>query len=64
MENIPQTSYKTQDVAKMLGCTRENVYRLIREGKLSAFRVGGRVNVRVPDYALREFIERETVKEV
>lgn len=62
MEKIPTKSYKPRDVAEMLGCTVPNVYRLIKYGQLYAFRVGGRANMRVPDYALKDFIERQDAR--
>lgn len=61
MEEIPKRSYKPREAAEMLGCSLENVYRLIKSGKLEAYRIGGRVNMRITDIALKKFIEEETV---
>ena len=63
MEDIPNKSYKVKEVAEMLGCTIDNVYRLIKYGQLSAFKVGGRVNLRVTDIALKDYLERMRVRE-
>jgi len=59
MEKIPKKSYKPREVAEMLGCTSANVYRLAKYGQLEAFKIGdkGR-NIRIPDYAVQEFIEK------
>lgn len=61
--DIPNKSYKVKEVAEMLGCTIDNVYRLIKYGQLSAFKVSGRVNLRVTDIALRDYLERMRVRE-
>ena len=57
MENLPSKSYKVKEVAEMLGCTIDNVYRLVKLGYLKAFRVGNRVNIRITDIALREYLD-------
>ena len=62
MEKIPNKSYKPKEVAEMLGCTVENVYRLIKYGQLQAFKVGGKVNMRVPEYAVQEFLTKAAVR--
>lgn len=62
MEKIPKKSYKPREVAEMLGCSLDNVYRLIKEGKLQAFRIGGRVNMRITDIALQNFLDSEKVE--
>ncbi len=62
MEDIPKKSYKVKEVAEMLGCSWDNVYRLVKEGKLDAFHVGGRVNIRVTDIALRDFLQKNKVE--
>ena len=62
MEELPKKSYKPKEVAEMLGCTIDNVYRMIKYGNLEAFKVGGRVNMRISDTALRDFIERMKVR--
>ena len=59
MEKLPIKSYKPREVAEMLGCTTMNVYKLIKYGQLYAFRVGSRkVNMRIPDYAVQDFIDK------
>lgn len=60
--DTPNKSYKIKEVAERLGCTTDNVYRLIKYGNLEAFKVGGRVNMRVTDHALQDFIERMKVR--
>ena len=62
MEELPSKSFKVSEVAEMLGCTKDNVYRLIKYGNLEAFRVGGKANLRVTDRALNDFIERMKVR--
>ena len=62
MEKIPHKSYKISEVAEKLGCTTDHVYRMIKYGNLDAFKVGGRANLRVPDYALDDFLERMKVR--
>jgi len=62
MEELPNKSYKPKEVAEKLGCTLDNVYELIKYGKLEAFRVGGRKHYRVTDHALDDFIKRMAVR--
>lgn len=62
MEKLPKKSYKPREVADMLGCCLDTVYRLIKSGKLEAFRVGKGPNMRITDKALEKFIESETVE--
>lgn len=62
MEQVPNKSYKVKEVAQMLGCTTDNVYRMIKYGQLEAFKVGGRANMRITDHALADFIERMKVR--
>ena len=45
---------RVRDVADHLGCDPETVYKLIREGKIRAIKLG-RV-LRVPEQALADFI--------
>ena len=59
---IPEKSYKVREVAEMLGCTADNVYRMIKYGQLEAFKVGGRANMRITDIALNNFIEKMKVR--
>lgn len=58
---VPTKSFKPKEVAEALGCTTDHVYLLIKRGQLKAFRVGGKVNLRITDYDLRDFIQREEV---
>ena len=59
MEKTPVKSYKPREVAEMLGCTVMNVYKLIKYGQIYAFKVGvGRTNMRIPDYAVQDFIQK------
>ncbi|MDP3969106.1 MAG: helix-turn-helix domain-containing protein [Nocardioides sp.] len=59
----PEAVLKVREVAHHLNCDEDTVYRLIREGRLPALRLGaqseryplGRV-LRVPESALAEFI--------
>ena len=62
MEETPNKSYKVKDVAEKLGCTLDNVYRMIKYQKLEAFRIGGNRNYRITDKALNDFIDRMTVR--
>ena len=62
MEDLPTKSYKPREVADMLGCTLDNVYRLVKYGQLEAFRVGGRVNYRITDIALKDYLQRMKVR--
>ena len=62
MEKIPHKSYKVSEVAERLGCTPDHVYRMVKYGNIEAFRVGGKANIRIPDYAIDDFIERMQVR--
>lgn len=62
MDDTPIKSYKVREVAEKLGCSQDNVYRMIRLGNIEAFRIGGRTNYRVTDRALNDFIERMKVR--
>lgn len=59
MEGIPNKSYKVKEVAEILGCTQDNVYRLVKYGHLKAFRVGSRVNIRITDIAIKDFLREQ-----
>ena len=59
---IPHKSYKVSEVASRLGCTPDHVYRMVKYGNIEAFRVGGKANIRIPDYAIDNFIERMKVR--
>ena len=52
--NAPEAVLKVREVANHLDCDEDTVYRLIREGRLRAIRLG-RV-LRVPASALADFI--------
>lgn len=62
MEQIPQKSYKVKEVAEMLGCTSDHIYKMVKYGNLEAFRIGGRANLRITDNALNDFISRMKVR--
>lgn len=63
MENLPNRSYKAKEVAEILGCTTDNVYRLIKYGQLKAFKVGPKqAYVRVTDIELQDYIRRMQVR--
>ena len=62
MDDTPIKSYKVKEVAEKLGCSIDNVYRLIKYGQLEAFRIGGKRNFRVTDKALNDFISRMVVR--
>lgn len=62
MDNVPTKSYKPKEVAEILGCTLDNVYRMVKYGQLTAFKVGGKRNIRVTDHDLNDFIERMKVR--
>lgn len=63
MEEIPKKSYKAREVAQILGCTVDNVYRLIKYGQLKAFAVGPRqAYIRVTDIELKDYIHRMEVR--
>ena len=49
-----------QDVAETLSCTEQYVYGLIKEGNLSAIKIGPRA-LRISEKSLRLFIETRTV---
>lgn len=46
----PETM-KTADVKRVLGCHEQTVYSLVREGKLSAFRLNNSLRFRRSDLA-------------
>lgn len=51
-----QRSYKVAEVAEHYGVSLSTIYREIKAGRLTAFRIGtGRGTVRVPADALAEF---------
>ena len=60
--DTPTKSYKPREVAVKLGCTTENVYRLIKYGQLRAFHIGGKKNMRITDNDLQDFIDRMEVR--
>ncbi len=47
-------------VAELLSCTEQHIYNLIREGSLSAIKVGSRA-VRVSEWSLLEFVEMNKI---
>jgi excisionase family DNA binding protein len=60
--DIPNKSYKPCEVAEKLGCALDTVYRLIKYNQLEAFRVSGRAKYRIPDYALKDYLDRMRVR--
>lgn len=57
-----QQSYTPKQVAENLGCSLDNVYKMIKYGQLEAFRVSGRRNLRVTEQAYKDFVERMTIR--
>lgn len=49
-DGYPET-LKAAEVERVLGCHRQTVYTLVREGKLSAFRLNNALRVRRRDLA-------------
>lgn len=58
----PTKSYKPKEVAEKLGCTTENIYRLVKYGQLKAFYIGKKRNMRITDKDLQDFLERMEVR--
>ena len=56
------TVYTAKQVAEILGCSTDNVYRLIKYGQLEAFKVSIRPCYRVTEKALNDFIERMKIR--
>lgn len=52
---------RPDEVADELRVSRDTIYRLIREGKLVAIRVGFQLRIRAEDY--REFTRRVDLRE-
>lgn len=64
MEGNPNKSYKIKEVAEILGCKEDNVYRLIKYGQLNAFKVGiGKRYLRVTAADINDFVERQRVRD-
>lgn len=57
-----QKSYKPKEVASIIGCSTESVYRLIKYNQIEAYKPTGRRNYRITENALRTFIERMKVR--
>lgn len=58
----PSKSYKPREVAEMLGCTVDHIYKMVKYGHLKAFKIGGSRNVRITDNAIKEFITKMNVR--
>ncbi len=55
---LPESSFSPEQVAKFWGCTPAHVRRLIRQGRLRAWRLGGaRGHLRIKQSAIWEFEE-------
>ena len=54
MTTAPEKVYKVREVAHQWGCDQDTIYRMIREDKLRAIRIGRLL--RVPESALADFI--------
>lgn len=52
---VPQTTYRISEVCDITGLGRTTVYKLIKEGRLDAVRVTGRL-VLIPAKSLDEFL--------
>lgn len=61
MNETPVKSYKVKEVAEKLGCSIDNVYRLIKYGQLEAFKIG-RKKYCITDRAVADFIERQKIR--
>lgn len=56
---MSEKNLTTSEVADELNCARSFVYKLVSDGKIRHFRAGNAI--RIPESALREFIEQNTV---
>jgi excisionase family DNA binding protein len=57
--------YTIDEVAQLLRLSKRTVYSYIQFGYLRAIQVGGKKALRIPDDALREFLEKnQTVQEI
>ena len=57
-----QKVYSPKEAAETLGCSIENIYRMIKYGKLEAFKVSGKRSYRITEKDLDDFIERMKVR--
>ena len=62
MKTPIRNSFTVEEVAEKLNCTKENVYKMLKYGNLDAFRLGSWKDLRIPDYALADFIERMKIR--
>ena len=53
-------TYKVKEVAGKLDCVPMTIYRMIREGKIPAIRIGR--DFRIPKKAMDKWFEEETMK--
>ena len=53
------TLYTTEEVAKMLSLSKMSVYRYIKAGKLSAYKVGR--DFRISQKALQQFLNQSSI---
>lgn len=58
-----QGALNVEEVAEIIGLSKEKVYALIREGKIEYIPIGSRRKI-VPKKALKEWIESNTTKEI
>jgi excisionase family DNA binding protein len=56
MAEVRRDLLAPSDVARMIGCSRLSVYRMVRDGRLPAFRLGG--NPTAPLRIRREDLEQ------
>ena len=55
-------NYTPKEVAEILHCSTENVYKMIKYGQIEAFKVSGRRNYRITEKSIQDFIERMKVR--
>lgn len=54
-----QVFYTVEEVAKMLNCSEDNVYRLKREGKIGCYKMG--TSLRFSDEQIAEYKEHNRI---
>lgn len=60
MDKVGKLLY-VKNVARILSCSDEHVYRLIRDGKIDAVRLGIR-GIRVRETSVIRFVEQSKIK--
>jgi excisionase family DNA binding protein len=53
-----EKSLRVDEAAEVLGCSSRQIYRLISEGQVRAFRVGKIRGLRVIESSLHDFVDR------